>query len=70
MNVALVKNKMNDAKRTYAVTTGRGRSKKAHIIEDGEILCSKAGRDIKIIDSETAEKFYDTCIYCERLAED
>lgn len=53
----------------YIVTTGRGRKKKAHILDEneGDSLCGRAGEGVKRIDSVTVDKFYDKCGYCQNL---
>lgn len=55
----------------YIVTTGRGRKKKAHILdsEEGGSLCGRCGNGVKRLDSATVNKFYDKCGYCQSLNE-
>lgn len=65
-----LKNKARNSDNTiYVATTGRGRKKKAHILnpETSESLCGRAGKKTVRLDSATVEKFYTKCTYCQKL---
>ena len=55
--------------KVYAVTTGRGRKKKAHILKDDVPVCSRNVSGWKRVDGATVEKFYEVCTYCLRRVE-